>query len=193
MRFGYLTALDGFGLPAGGLHADLTVLVPPGSAVPPTGNPPAGDTLSVVGVMENFAWAGGIEDPLNFDFYVSQQNATQVKTLQQLALKTTAVQALNFWIADFDPETNQWYSAAYPQHSLSGILVNKDNPELNVDLTPVPAGDGIGINVYKITMAIAPGGKQQYSLTMANSSTQQTTKPWGIVIGSIATMFPSPP
>ena len=47
---GWVTALDGFGLSAGGVKADLTVT-----------QPVTGGTMTVVGVLEKFSWAGGVE------------------------------------------------------------------------------------------------------------------------------------
>ena len=105
-RVGWVTALDGFGLPAGGLKADLTVSDP---MTPPKAGVPAFKT--VVGVLEKFSWAGGVNDPLNLDFYVSQENAFQVKALQQLALKTLAVKAVNATVVDYDQETKAWFTA----------------------------------------------------------------------------------
>ena len=52
-RVGWVIKLDGFGLPAGGLTADLKVSNPV----------TAGDVKSVIGVIEKFSWAGGAGDP----------------------------------------------------------------------------------------------------------------------------------
>jgi hypothetical protein len=63
-RVGWVTALDGFGLPAGGLAKDLQVSNP----MTVTGGKP--EIMSVIGVLEKFTWAGGVGDPLKLDFYV---------------------------------------------------------------------------------------------------------------------------
>ena len=93
-RIGWVTKLDGFGLPTGGLRADLQVSDPLAAG---NGGPLA---VPVAGVIEKFSWAGGTGDPLQLDFYVSQENAFQVKALQQATLKSTAVKVLDFLIAD---------------------------------------------------------------------------------------------
>jgi hypothetical protein len=62
-RVGWVTALDGFGLPSGGLAKDLQVSNP----MTATGAKP--QVMSVIGVLGKFTWAGGVGDPLKLDFY----------------------------------------------------------------------------------------------------------------------------
>jgi hypothetical protein len=171
-RVGYVTAFAGL---AQALKADLTVT-----------NPLTRATTPVVGVIAQFEWAGAVGDPLKIDMYVSQENAAQLKVLQQQALKTTKVTALNFSIINYDQETKQWFTQAAPQNPpLSGIVPGGQNPELNVDLTPVPVKEGIEVNVYQVSVQIAPGANQAYTLTFANGSTKPVVKAWGLVTGSL--------
>jgi hypothetical protein len=58
---GWVTVLDGFGLAAGSVKADLTVT-----------QPLTGGTTSVVGVLEKFAWGGGVGDRWN-SFFMSHK------------------------------------------------------------------------------------------------------------------------
>jgi hypothetical protein len=200
-RVGYVTKLDGFGL-TGPLPADLRVNVPfsdgrtlgyAGLQTAPGITGSAAPLIaSVVGVMEKWEWDGTVGGPIKIDFYCSQENATRIKTLQQLALKTTNVKALGWWICDYDQETKTWYEAAYPKSApaVTGIIMGKDNPELNVDLTPVPVKDGIEVNVYKVSIAVVPGANQQYALDLANSSTRSVAKSWGLIVGSLGALKP---
>lgn len=111
-------------------------------------NPQTGAKMTVVGVMEQFEWNGGVADPLQINMYVSQENAAQLKLLQQSTLKTTKVSALNYLIIDYDPVARQWFTQAAPQQPpLSGMVPGGPNPDLNVDLTPVPVQEGIEVNV----------------------------------------------
>jgi hypothetical protein len=172
-RVGYVTAFAGLGL---ALNADLTVT-----------NPQTGARMTVVGVMDQFEWNGGVGDSLKIDMYVSQENVTQLKVLQQSTLTTAKVSALNYLIINYDPEAKQWFTQAAPQQPpLSGMVPGGQNPELNVDLTPVAVKEGIDVNVYKVSVQIAPGANQAYVLTFANSSTMPVAKAWGLVIGSPA-------
>jgi hypothetical protein len=83
-RVGYVTSLAGLGLNTG-LATDLMVRVPYKTPIPTykgLGSVTNG-TSKVVGVIEKFEWNGSVGGSINIDFYVSQQNALQVKALQQ--------------------------------------------------------------------------------------------------------------
>jgi hypothetical protein len=178
-RVGWVTALDGFGLPAGGLKADLTVSDP---MTPPKAGTPA--VKLVAGILEKFSWAGGINDPLNLDFYASQENAFQIKALQQTSLRNLAVKAANSTVIDYDQETKAWFTAFAPVQQLSGIITGKEDPQLDVDLNPVLVKDGIDVNVYKITIAISPAANHVYTLKFATSSARSVVKSWGLTSGA---------
>jgi hypothetical protein len=135
--------------------------------------------VPVVGVLEKFSWAGGAADPLHFDFCVSQENATQLKALQQTALKNTAVKVMDFIVIDYDPEAKAWFTELIPGQPLSGAITGQGNPQLNVDLTPVQAKDGIDVNVYKVSIVMSPQPHQVCTLKLANSSTKTAVKSWG--------------
>jgi hypothetical protein len=205
-RIGYIISLNGFGLPAT-LSPDLTVCVPYNADAPSykamtltdstyktegagadgaAGTGPK--TTKVVGVISKFSWPGGVGDPLTFEFYASQRNAFQIKALQQQALKTTIIKDLAWWIADYDQEVKCWFEQSYPKpvDKITGIITGKENPALDVDLNPEVVKDGIDVNVYKITMGIAPGANLQYGLHFSNSSKMNTVKPWGLVVGTLA-------
>jgi hypothetical protein len=177
-RIGWVTKLDGFGLPTGGLKADLQVSDPLAAG---NGKPMV---VPVAGVLEKFSWAGGAADPLQFDFYVSQQNAAQIKALQQTALKNTAVKVMDFIVVDYDQEAKAWFTELIPAQPLGGIIAGKGTPQLNVDLTPVPVKDGIDVNVYKVSIAVSPSATQVYSLKLSNSSTKTVVKSWGVAAGA---------
>jgi hypothetical protein len=182
-RVGYIIELEGFGL-GQPMEQDLVVSLPyitpsftglivqESTAVP--------KTAKVVGVIEKFEWAGGIGDALKFEFYASQPNAFAIKALQQAALKTTAVDKLVWWICDYDQETKRWFEQSYPlQPAITGRVAGKGNPELEVDLSPVSAKDGVDVNVYKITVGVAPAANKPYQLHFANSSGRPVAKAWG--------------
>lgn len=185
---GYITSLGGFSMP-GGLAQDLKVSPPFNRQITYTNVQSSGvGTIQVVGVLEKFSWAGGVGNALQFDFWVSQANAFQIKSLQQTTLKSTIVDPLGWWIADYDHETKTWYEKCFPMSTatITGTLADKDNPELNVDVKGEPAKDGIDVMVSKISMNVVPGANRVYSLQVATSSTRKATKQWGLVVGSLA-------
>ena len=193
-RFGYVTALSGFGLPAA-LVPDLTVYCPfnLGAASTPayTGVTYSGPsdgvpvaTATVVGVIDEFEWYGGICDPITIDLFLSQENAMQIMMLQQASLKNTHVDTLGWWIADYDQEVKAWFEQSYPQSAatITGHINGKDNPVLDVEPNPTHVKEGVDVNVYKVKIAIVPDGTKTYSFLFASSQMKKVIKPWGIVI-----------
>ena len=174
-RVGYVTAFAGLGL-SEALKADLTIV-----------NPQTAADMTVVGVIAQFEWNGGVGNPLEIEMYVSQENAVQLKTVQQSTLKNTTVTALNYLILDYDQEVKQWFTQAAPaQPPLTGIVAGGSNPELNVDMTPVAAKSGLEVSVFKVMVQVAPPANKAYALTFANSANMPVAKAWGLVVGSTA-------
>jgi hypothetical protein len=175
------------GLTVGGkaLAADLAVPNNVTNSLHPTGK--------VVGVLEKFTWNGGAGDPLKFQFWISKRNATQLKAAQQTTLTTTTVDALDWWIGNYDSETKKWFEQAYPTTTsgITGILAGgKENPGLDVDLNPVAVKDGIDVMVYKVTLTVAPVANKGYSLEFASSAGKTQTQTWGLKVGTLATTLP---
>jgi hypothetical protein len=140
----------------------------------------------VIGIIDEFEWPGGADDPINIGFWVSQETATAIKSLQQSTLINTKVDALGWWICDYDQETKQWFEQSYPasKPTIAGIVGPKANPELNVDLAGVPAKDGIDVMVYKVSISVVPAANADYALRFASSATTPVVKSWGLVVGS---------
>ncbi len=199
-RFGYITALDGFGL-AATLPQDITVYTPwnTGAApayagvssgyVAPSATAPTG-SAKVVGVLEHLSWNGGVGDPISFSFYVSQENAQQIKALQQLTLKTTTIKSLGWWIANFDEETKKWYEEANPlaPTTVSGQInaPGKNDIRLHVATEPEKVAHNIDVNVYNVHIEVVPAANVQHTLHFANSADKKVVKSWGLVVGTMA-------
>lgn len=199
-RFGYVTALEGFGLSAA-LPLDIQVYSPfnTGAAptytgmgsnyVAPTPDAPT-SSAKVVGVIENFSWAGGVGDPICISMYVSQESASQIKALQQLTLKTTTIKQLGWWIADFDEEVKKWYEQAFPKapDKVSGQLnaPSKTDIRLAVATDPEKVAPNIDVNVYNVYMEVIPAANALHTLHFANSDQKKVVKSWGLVVGTMA-------
>lgn len=197
-RIGYITALNGFGLTAT-LPTDLTVYSAFNAAAPPTytgltytaaSEASPLPTVQVVGVMEHFSWSGGVGDPISVSFYVSQENAAQIKALQQLTLKTTSISSLGWWLADFDEETKVWFEQAYPKTpvTVTGQInaPGKNDVRLHVATEPEKVAPNVDVNVYNVHIEIVPAANQQCVLAFANSATKNVVKGWGLVVGGLA-------
>jgi hypothetical protein len=156
-----------------------------GTVTPPA-TPEAPGRLNVVGVMERFEWDGGVGNPLHLDFVVSQNNARQIKATQESTLPATKINAVAWWIADYDVETKRWYEQSFPVTAVSGLVsTGKDNPELNVDLTGVQPEPGIDVQVYRVSISVTPAPNSQGTLHFATSPTVNLTKSWGLVVGNL--------
>lgn len=199
-RFGYVTALDGFGLSAA-MDADISVYTPYNVGANPTytglsSNYTASTEESpiaickVVGILENWSWNGGVGDPISLSMYMSQENATKIKALQQMTLKTTTIKKLGYWIANFDEEVKKWFEEAYPKapDALTGQLnaPGKTDIRLAVANDPVKVAPNIDVNVYNVYMEIVPAANQQHTLHIANSDQKKVVKGWGLVVGTMA-------
>lgn len=187
-RIGYVTSLGGLGM-AAPLSTDLQVPVPWNVGTKPafTGLQSGGSasTAVVVGVIGKFSWAGGVGDPIKLDFYVSQRNAMQLKSLQQAVLKTAAINPLAWWIVDYDQQVKMWFEEAFPlAGSVTGVLQGQTNPSLSVSMSPVAMKSGINANVYKVSLAVVPAGNKTYMLRFASSSNNKVVKSWGLVVGT---------
>ena len=170
-QVGWVTALNGFGLASGTVKNDLTVT-----------NPLTGSHTPVVGVLSQFSWAGGSADPLQLQFFVSQENALQLRAAMQ-GPAARAVSALNFNVVSYYPETGAWYTALAPQQQLSGIIVPAANPVLNVAANPVSVS---GLSVYEVSAQIGPSGNGVYDLRLEASPTTPSVKAWGVLVSPTA-------
>lgn len=194
-RVGYVTALAGFGAARPlTLAQDLQISYAWTGAAPKyapaaSGQTAAGGlrTMKVVGVLEKLAWNGGTGDPLSLDFWVSQENAVQIKAAQQNTLASTKVDQLGFWIANYDQETKSWYENAYPGSAttVTGVVTPKENPLLTVDLAGSPVKAGVNVTVYKISMQLSPLANTQSTMQIATSAAKPVSQPWGLVVGSM--------
>lgn len=179
-RIGYITAFQAFGAPK--LGSDLTLSLPftPShellSMIQAPGLPPV---TKVVGVIQDFSWSGGAADPLKISFFVSQENATLLRALQQTTYKTNSVSSLGWWIGDYDQEAKVWFDEAYPVSSsaVSGTLTVSS--AFSVNLSPVPVAAGIDVNVYEVSIQVSPAQHKVSTLAFANSSRLTLTKSWG--------------
>lgn len=184
-RVGYITSFA-LVVPPVFLRQDMAIKIPYNGASSGAFKKTTPNTALVAGIIESFKWNGGPADPIEFVFYVSQDNAVRLKTLVQQTLKSTKID-LGWWIGDYDQNASKWYEASFPRNlgMITGNVAPPNNPQLNVDPAPVPV---YGVILYKVTMKVAPPANSQQPLYFANSSTTGVTKPWGLQLGTV----PSP-
>jgi hypothetical protein len=142
----------------------------------------------VVGVIETFHWNGGVGDPIQVDFLVSQETAMQIRTLQATGLHNLNVASFGYYIENYDPQARTWYSEAFPANpmNLQGVISPASNPLLNVSLQGQPVKAGIDISVYKVSIGFVPQLAHTSTLYFANSATLHLDTVWGLTVGSLA-------
>ena len=156
--------------------------------------------VNVVAAIDRVKWRGRPTDPMEFEAYMSLQNATILSqcAAQQLAAKqldaqqlaqvlaslhpgyelpmtklsqaTAAVSAFSWWLGEYSQTQQTWYEKSTPQSS--SMFAGVVNPEMQVDLQPVtPAQPYAGLTVYKVHFKIDPNGaSQQFTIFDGNSS-----------------------
>jgi hypothetical protein len=190
---GYVTDFEGLGLKTP-LAKDLSVYTPYNKT--PTYSPLtilAGRT-SVVALLENVAWGGGVGDAITFSCYMSSENANLLKVLKQMTLKTMSIGTLGFWVGQYDGEAGVWFEAFYPKTPAkpAGLLnaVSKVI-RLNIDDAPVKVAPNIDVNVYNVYFEVVPAANKTATFNLAPSSTKKVVLPWGSQATSASALTPA--
>ncbi|MGA9567385.1 MAG: hypothetical protein WBS19_17805 [Candidatus Korobacteraceae bacterium] len=190
-RVGYLTEFNGIGLPAA-LAKDLDVKCPYNNPTVPAyqglgfsvSPPPVIQdpiALSVVATLQTVSWGGGAGDAFSFSCYMSQENAVQLKTLQEQTLRTTNISSIGWWITNYDPQPKLWFEELYPMspaYTSAKINVVGNNTRLNVNLVGVQVGPTVGNYLYNVSFEIVPAAYVATTIHIASSSSQQVVRPW---------------
>lgn len=191
-RVGYLVSFDGIGL-SGPLAQDVIVYTPynvEGAATNYDKLTIAEDKVTVVGVLDNFSWGGGVGDPVCVSAYISAENAMLIKGMLKMTLKTTSIKQLGWWIANFDEETKAWFDEAHPlaPTEITGQLnaPGKTDIRLMVADEPTKIAPNIDANVYNIYFEVVPAANQTCDFHFATSSGKNFVKRWGLKVGTQA-------
>jgi hypothetical protein len=172
---GYLAKATLFGK---SLPPDIKVTAPFVPATPTT--LPGPGPVTVVGVIENVSWDGGVGSAFNFSFYFSQETATLIRSLQQQVSKTSAITELGWWVAAFDAETKQWYEACYPKgNTMSGLVMGPESVTVASELTAFGP-----VSVYKVSLTLLPAAGEPMVLNVAAGTGKPTVLPWGLPVGT---------
>ncbi len=188
-RVGYLTEFNGIGLQAP-LVKDLEVQFPHNNVTAPAyrglgfTSPVAPGPLvgSIVAALQNVAWGGGVSDAFSFSCYMSQENAVQLKTLQEQTLPTTKIYTIGWWVTNFDPESKVWFEELYPKSPAnpSGKITGVgNNIHFQVSLQGVQAAPKVGNYLYSVSFEVAPSSSIPAIIHVASSASQQFERSWG--------------
>ena len=144
---------------------------------------------TVVGVIENFSWGGGVGDPISISAYISAENAQVLQAKMKGTLDTNTIKKLAWWICDFDAETKVWYEAAYPKDpvNLQGQL-NSSGSEVRLMVAPeaTRVAPNVQVNVYNLMFEVIPAANSTFMLHFATSGKTNFIKNWGLKVGTNA-------
>ena len=138
--------------------------------------------LSVVATLQTVAWGGGVGDAFSFSCYMSQENALQLKTLQEQTLPPPNISSIGWWITNYDPEPKVWFEELYPKspaYPSAKINVVGNNVRLNVNLVGTQVGPTVGNYLYNVSFEIVPAAYVATTIHIASSSSQQVERSWG--------------
>jgi len=192
-RVGYLTDFNGIGLTAA-LAKDVNVFCPYNNAAAP-GYAPLGaiteNKVAVVGVLENVSWNGGVGDPFSFSCYMSGENATLLRALKQMTLKTTSITTIGWWTANYDEKDKKiWYEEHYPKAPAKPTgqvnAVSKHDIRLHIADEPVQVAANIEVFVFNVYFEMVPAANQTATFNVTSSPGSSVVLPWGLVVGTLA-------
>jgi hypothetical protein len=138
--------------------------------------------LSVVAAIQKVSWGGGVGDAFSFSCYMSQQNALQLKTLQQQTLRITKIHTIGWWVTNYDPQPKLWFEELYPKSpanpyaKLNGV---GDNVRLDVNLVGTQVGSNVGDCLYHVSFEIVPAEYVATTIHVASSASHQVERAWG--------------
>jgi len=192
-RVGYLTDFNGIGLTAA-LAKDITVYCPYNNAAAPTYGGLGALTeqkVNVIGILENVSWGGGVGDALSFSCYMSGENATLLRALKQMTLKTTSITCIGFETMNYDEKDKKiWYEEFYPKAPVkpTGQLNahGKNDIRLHIADEAVKVASGIDVYVFNVYFEMIPAANQTATYNVTSSPGSSVVVPWGLVVGTLA-------
>ena len=186
---GYITDFSGLGLSAP-LAKDLSVYTPYNKVPAYSPLTIQAGRATVVALLDKVAWGGGAGDLISFSCYMSAENASLLKMLKQVTLKTMSIGKLGFWVGQYDAAAAAWFEAFYPKAPLkpAGKLNAVSNSiSLNIGDQPVQAAPNVDVNVYHVYFEVLPAAGQAATLDVAPSSSKNVVLPWGTATATTST------
>jgi len=190
-RVGYLVHFKGLNM-GEYLKQDITIYTPYNSTGTDYADITITDTkmVTVVGVIDNFSYAGGVGDPICVSAYISSENAENLKAKMKSTLTTTVVKELGWWIANFDEENKKWFEESYPKEptKVSGQLNAPGGKEIRLDIAhePTKVSPNIDVNVVGMYFEIVPAANSTFALHFATNAQTKYIRNWGLKIGTKA-------
>lgn len=141
----------------------------------------SGPTVSCIGLLEWFRFAGGKSDPIHLRAYVSKDSAANLRAKLARPLTNTRLK-LAWYIIDFDVGDKVWYEAALlkePTAAEASLDSTGGTLRISVDREPTRLSETLDINVFGLELQVVPASKKKTLLEFASGSAQRLVKQWG--------------
>ena len=139
-----------------------------------------GKTISCIGIIEKFQFAGGDDDPIRISAYVSKGTAADVRAKLARPLPNTKVK-LVWYILAFDDEKKVWYESAIIRDN-GKVDANIDTASGQVQMfvsnEPTRIAESLDIKVYKLEFQVVPAATNSALLEFATGPSQRLVKKW---------------
>jgi hypothetical protein len=140
----------------------------------------SGETVTCIGLIEHFSYAGDSDDPIRISAYVSKAAAANLKAKLSAPLSTTKVKVA-WYIVGFDGEKKGWYEAALIKgpgkvdaviDSVAGVL------QLFISNEATRLSEELDIEIFKMEFQIVPADGKSANLEFATGPTTRVVKAW---------------
>ena len=141
----------------------------------------SGQTVTCVGLIEQFRFDGGSNEPMRVSAYVSKASAANVRAKLVSPLTNTKLK-FTVYIIGYDDEKKAWYEAALINDAsckLDAVLDVVDGElQLFVATAATAISDHLDILVYKLEFQVVPAIGKTATLEFATGPTTRVVRQW---------------
>lgn len=141
-------------------------------------DPVSSSRSSVVGVLANISWDGGVEDPIMFTSQISEQNKLLFDSLMQPSLLNTDVD-LSFTVYNYDPDAKESFKCFHTNSDILHGSIQKQVQEYVMQIDSDPWTVPSISKSYTFTLGVVPKPQLQ-TIYKANSVKEQLVQQWGL-------------
>lgn len=141
-----------------------------------------GTTIDCIGLLEDFKFEGGDEDPIRIVAYVSKAVAASIRAQLAQPLTNTKVK-VGWYIISFDDDAKVWYEAAFVKEaSYVEALLDTALGEVQMFISNegTRVSDTLDLKVYRFEFQVVPQENKTANVEFATGLTERLVKQWGV-------------
>lgn len=138
------------------------------------------NVVKCIGLIEEFRFAGGANDPIRITAYLSKGMASEIHSTVARPISSTKVK-VGWLIVDYDEECKKWYEAAFcksPKKAEANLDSGQGSLQIFIENQPTRISDDLNIGVYKFEFQIVPADKKSTQLEFATGPTRKIVTKW---------------